>query len=65
MPGAHRVHARSYRHFESILKNGLDRVEEMKGRNPQPSLPLHENLRGSDYYDHHTQPREGESNNAQ
>jgi hypothetical protein len=62
---AHRVRARSYRHVESILKNGLDRVEETKGRNPQPSLPLHENLRGSDYYDNHTQQREGEMNDAQ
>ncbi len=52
---AHRVRARSYRHVESILKNGLDRVEETKGRNPQPSLPWHENLRGSDYYDNPTQ----------
>jgi transposase len=63
---AHRVRARSYRHVEAILKNGLDRVEDKdtKRRTSQPSLPLHENLRGSDYYNP-TQPREGESNNAQ
>jgi transposase len=64
---AHRVRARSYRHVEAILKNGLDRVEDPNAtkRNPQPSLPLHENLRGSDYYGNHTQQREGERNDAQ
>jgi len=53
---AHRAHARSYRHVESILKNGLDRVEDRNAKNKtrQPSLPLHENLRGSDYYDNPT-----------
>jgi transposase len=63
---AHRVRARSYRHVESILKNGLDRVEDRSARNKnrQPSLPLHENLRGSDYYDNH-QSTEGEINDAQ
>ncbi len=63
---AHRVQARSYRHVEAILKNGLDRVEDRnaKRKDPQPSLALHENLRGSDYYDNHQQ-REGEMNDAQ
>ena len=47
------VRARSYRHVESILKNGLDRL-------PTPALAsaaapaafpqLHENIRGGDYY---------------
>ncbi len=47
------VRARSYRHLESILKNGLDRL-------PTPALAsaaapaafpqLHENIRGGDYY---------------
>jgi transposase len=60
---AHRVRARSYRHIEAILKNGLDRVEENDAR-PQPSLPPHENLRGSDYYGN-TQHAEGERNDAQ
>jgi transposase len=60
---AHRVRARSYRHIEAILKNGLDRVEENDAR-PQPSLPPHENLRGSDYYGN-TQHAEGEMNDAQ
>jgi transposase len=43
-----RVKARSYRHVESILKNGLDRVAT---RDEQTSLSLtHENVRGRDYY---------------
>ena len=42
------VRARSYRHVESILKNGLDRVV---ATSEQTSLPLtHENVRGRDYY---------------
>ena len=43
-----RVRARSYRHIESILKNGLDRVV---AADEQTSLPLtHENVRGRGYY---------------
>jgi transposase len=43
-----RVRARSYRHVESILKNGLDRVATT---DEQTTLPLaHENVRGRDYY---------------
>ena len=43
-----RVRARSYRHVESILKNGLDRVAPT---NEPSSLPLtHENVRGRDYF---------------
>jgi transposase len=43
-----RVRARSYRHVESILKNGLDRVV---ATDPSTSLSLtHENVRGRDYY---------------
>ena len=44
-----RVRARSYRHVESILKNGLDREpvdEELPLHTPQS----HENVRGGDYY---------------
>jgi transposase len=42
------VRARSYRHVESILKNGLDRVV---ATDPSSSLPLtHENVRGRDYF---------------
>jgi hypothetical protein len=44
------VRARSYRHVDAILKNGLD-----KQPLPQPAAaelaPVkHENLRGGDYY---------------
>jgi hypothetical protein len=55
----------------SILKNGLDRVE-LKGRNAptQTALPLHENVRGSDYYKKNTHinkglPPQGENEDAQ
>lgn len=44
-----RVGARSYRHVDSILKNGLDRVplvEEQRNDSPLD----HENVRGGDYY---------------
>jgi transposase len=45
------VRARSYRHVQSILKNGLDRIAPAKS----PAGPLrpsltHENVRGGDYY---------------
>ena len=68
-----RVRARSYRHVESILKNGLDRVaQEDAKKAPQPDLPLHENVRGSTYYgDNNKNPNpshtetEGETNDAQ
>jgi transposase len=46
-----RVRARSYRHIESILKNGLDRVplaHDDDGSAPQRID--HENVRGRDYY---------------
>jgi transposase len=44
------VRARSYRHVESILKNGLDRLPK-KSAPKQRALPLvHENVRGGDYY---------------
>ena len=69
---AHRVRARSYRHVESILKNGLDRVAQGDAeKEPQPILPLHENVRGSAYYgddNNHNTPQletEGETNDAQ
>jgi transposase len=43
-----RVRARSYRHVESILKHGLDRVATPE---EQTTLSLtHENVRGRDYY---------------
>jgi hypothetical protein len=63
------VRARSYRHIESILKNGLDRIKpEDAKKAPQPNLPLHENVRGSDYYTKSTtqeEDTEGETSNVQ
>ena len=44
-----RVRARSYRHIESILKRGLDRVEPTNSETP-PSPLQHENVRGRGYY---------------
>ncbi len=68
----HRARARSYRHIESILKNGLDRVaHEDAKKTPQPSLALHGNVRGSAYYgdnnnsNNSTSQPEGETNDAQ
>lgn len=47
---ANRVHARSYRHVESILKRGLDQVPlEPIDETTKPSI-AHENVRGPDYY---------------
>lgn len=43
-----RVRARSYRHVESILKNGLDRVVTID--EPTTLSLTHENVRGRDYY---------------
>jgi hypothetical protein len=40
--------ARSYRHVESILKNGLDRVTTTEDTTTVPLT--HENVRGRDYY---------------
>jgi transposase len=46
---AMRVGARSFRHVDSILKNGLDRVVLVD--DPMTDSPLdHENLRGGGYY---------------
>ena len=42
------VRARSYRHVESILKNGLDRVAPTE--EPATLSLTHENVRGRDYY---------------
>ncbi len=49
---AGRVGARSYRHIESILKNGLDRVPlaHDDGAPVAPQPIDHENIRGRDYY---------------
>jgi transposase len=45
-----RAGARSYRHVDSILKNGLDRLPLEDPDDPKPLLPAHENVRGGDYY---------------
>jgi transposase len=44
-----RVRARSYKHVESILRNGLDRVAPDDAPSDVPPIE-HENLRGPDYY---------------
>ena len=41
--------ARSYRHVQSILKNGLDRMP-LPGAKPTFRPIDHENVRGGDYY---------------
>ena len=44
-----RVGARSYRHIDSILKRGLDRIP--LDDEPSPAAPVdHKNVRGPDYY---------------
>jgi transposase len=44
------VRARSYRHVQSILKNGLDRVRSADDRKASRPPVRHENVRGGDYY---------------
>jgi transposase len=44
------VDARSYRHVDSILKHGLDRLAGSEAAPPLTLTPVHENLRGRDYY---------------
>ena len=43
--------ARSYRHVESILKHGLDRLPLDGEPAPPPVRPLHANVRGPAYYE--------------
>ncbi len=42
--------ARSYRHVDSILKNGLDRLAPPLPFTPARVISNHENVRGRDYY---------------
>ena len=44
------VEARSYRHVDSILKHGLDRLVGPAIPPPRLRLPAHEHLRGRKYY---------------
>ena len=44
------VDARSYRHVDSILKHGLDRLAGPPAPPPLTLLPAHEYLRGREYY---------------
>jgi transposase len=44
------VGARSYRHVEAILRNGLDRVALPTTETPAMKGTTHENVRGPDYY---------------
>jgi transposase len=44
------VGARSYRHVDSILKHGLDRLPGPMASSPLPLMPVHEQIRGREYY---------------
>jgi transposase len=44
------VGIRSYRHVDSILKHGLDRLPLPEPAEPLPLAPVHEHVRGRDYY---------------
>ena len=55
---AGRVGARSYRHVESILTRGLDRVPLVPAADPPTPPRVHAHLRGRDYY---TLPLTGDS----
>lgn len=45
------VSARSFRHVDSILQNGLDRLAPPTAQaQPEPATQTHENVRGGDYY---------------
>ena len=44
------VEARSYRHVDSILKHGLDRLAPPAATPPLTLTPVHEHVRGRDYY---------------
>ena len=52
--------ARSYRHIDTILKKGLDRVPlPAPADSTVPPTPTHENVRGGRYYDD-PNPKQGE-----
>lgn len=45
-----KFNACSYKYIRSILVAGLDRVADVQDEAQQPSLPMHENVRGGEYY---------------
>lgn len=45
-----RVNARSYKHVESILRNGLDKMPSSRDRTSEREPLEHDNVRGPDYY---------------
>ena len=47
---ARAVGARSYRHVDSILKHGLDHLPPLEPSLQLTLVPVHEHLRGRDYY---------------
>jgi len=47
---AMKFEACSFKYMRSILVAGLDRVAAAQDETQQPSLPLHENVRGGEYY---------------
>lgn len=61
--------ARSYRHVESMLRNGLDRLPLPKTASaPAPTTAptaLHENIRGAAYYSEHTADTMKDQHDAQ
>jgi len=54
------VGARSYRHVDSILKHGLDRLGLPAAPPPLTLIPAHEHLRGPEYYQAPTSSATGE-----
>ena len=50
MPEPLAVGARSYRHVDSILKHGLERLPLPEPTAPSQPVPVHEHLRGPAYY---------------
>ena len=44
------VGVRSYRHVDAILKHGLDRLPPAEPAAQLPLAPVHEHVRGRDYY---------------
>lgn len=45
-----KFNACSFKYIRSILVAGLDHAADMQDEAQQPSLPLHENVRGGEYY---------------